>query len=367
MQKDIQKRKISVIVTIYNTPEKYLRKCIESIISQTLKEIEIILVNDGSVSEIQEICENYATQDNRIKLINQPNKGESVARNVGIENATTDNIIFVDSDDWIELETCELIEKTIREINYDYDMILFNCYVDYRNKSIKNMFYPKSGLLKDNDIEQLQIQSIEKGITKYYPKECNVSVVWAKVYNKGFIKKYSLKFIPNLVRMTDAVFNLEVLEKAKRVYVMKEYLYHYRQNELSICQKYSKDTIKYYQTYIEIVKKHIEKYNKKQEFKDILNIKVVTSIDRYMYNYYFHKDNPKQYRQVTEEFKYQLGKELYQNAMRDVKSQYLSIYQRMVLYNAKKKRILILKLLKDIKYIIKSITRRQREKRKEVY
>lgn len=355
MQKDIQKNKISVIVTIYNTPEKYLRKCIDSIINQTLKEIEIILVNDGSTAEIQEICETYAKQDSRIKLINQQNKGESVARNVGIENATTNNITFVDSDDWIESNTCELIEKNIREVNYNYDIILFNCYVDYRNKSIENMFYPKSGLLKDNDIEQLQIQSIEKGITNYYPQECNVSVVGAKVYNKNFIKGNRLKFIPNLVSMTDAVFNLEVLEKAKRVYVMQEYLYHYRQNELSICQKYSKYTIKYYETYIEIVKNHIEKYNKKQEFKDILNIKIITSIDRYMYNYYFHKNNPKQYKQVKKEFKCQLGKELYQNAMSDVKSQYLSIYQKLVLYNSRKKRIFALKLLKDIKYIIKNI------------
>ena len=76
--------KISVIVTIYNTPEKYLRKCIDSIVNQTLKEIEIILINDGSTQEIQKICEEYKKRDSRIKLINQKNQGESVARNVGI-------------------------------------------------------------------------------------------------------------------------------------------------------------------------------------------------------------------------------------------------------------------------------------------
>ena len=88
---DNMDKKITVIVTIYNTPEKYLKKCIDSIIKQTFKEIEIILVNDGSDKKTSEICRQY--KDERIKLIEQKNMGESVARNVGIENAATENII----------------------------------------------------------------------------------------------------------------------------------------------------------------------------------------------------------------------------------------------------------------------------------
>ena len=227
--------KISVIVTIYNTPEKYLKKCIDSIINQTLKEIEIILVNDGSSEDIRNICEKYKIQDKRIKLINQNNMGESVARNVGIENSTTKNITFVDSDDWIEPNMCLELVNYINLIKQNYDIIVFDCFVDYNKKIIKNDFYIKDGLLNKEDIEEIQLQNIEKGITRYYPPETNISVPWAKIYNKDFIEKNDLKFVPNIIRMPDAIFNMEAFEKAETIYNFKRYLYHYQKNDFSIC------------------------------------------------------------------------------------------------------------------------------------
>ena len=345
--------KISVIVTIYNTPEKYLRKCIDSITKQTLKEIEIILINDGSTQEIQKICEEYKKKDSRIKLINQKNQGESVARNVGIANSTTNNITFVDSDDWIEPNMCEKIYNYIKTINEEYEIIIFNCFVDYPNKQIKNDFYPKQGLLDEKDLEEIQLQNIEKGITKYYPPESNISVPWAKVYNKQFINKNNLKFVPNIIRMPDAIFNMEAFEKSRKIYVLQEYLYHYQKNEFAICQRYSKDTINYYETYFKFVKQYIQKYNKNEKFKDTLNLKIVTSIDKYMYNYFFHKDNPQ--KDLDKEFKELLDKELYRNAIKKAKTEYLSTYQKLILKYAEKKRIIILKILYKIKTILKNM------------
>ena len=347
--------KISVIVTIYNTPEKYLKNCIDSIINQTLKEIEIILVNDGSNEHIKNICEKYKIQDNRIKLINQKNMGESVARNVGIKNSTTKNITFVDSDDWIESNMCFELVNYINSINQNYDIIVFDCFVDYNNKIIKNSFYPKEGLFNKEDIEEIQLQNIEKGITKYYPLETNISVPWAKVYNKDFIEKNNLKFVPNIIRMPDAIFNMEAFEKAKTIYNFKKYLYHYQKNDFSICQRYSKDTIKYYETYFEFVKDYIKKYKKNEKFIDTLNLKIVTSIDIYMYNYFFNKDNPKRLKETKKEFRELLDKEIYKNAIKEVKIQYLSFYQFLVLKHSKMKRIFILRILKKIKEILKKI------------
>lgn len=347
------KSKITVIVTIYNTPSEYLIKCIESIINQTLKEIEIILVNDGSTEEIRGICEKYKNKDSRIKLINQGNQGESVARNVGIENATTDNITFVDSDDWIEQDMCEKIYNYIEKIGKDYEIIIFNCYVDYPNKKIENIFYPVAGLLNQEDMEQIQLQNIEKGITKYYPPESNVSVIWSKVYNKEFINKNDLKFVPKIIRMPDAIFNMEAFEKAKKVYVLQENLYHYQKNGFSICQRYSKETINYYETYFKFVKKYIQKYNKNEKFVDTLNIKIVTSIDNYMYNYFLHRDNPQSIKYRKAEFRKLLDKELYQKAITEVKAKYLSLYQKMILKNAKDKNINNLFLLRKIKDILR--------------
>lgn len=345
-------KQISVIVTIYNTPETYLRKCIESIVKQTFKEIEIILINDGSTNNVKRICEEYKKKDSRIKLINQENQGESVARNVGIENATTQNITFVDSDDWIEETTCEEIYNYIQEIESNYDIIIFNSIIDYQKKKVKNKFYPKQGLLDKKDIEDIQLQNIEKGISKYYPPESNISVAWSKVYKKEFIQKNNLKYVPNIIRMTDAIFNMEAFEKAEKIYVLQKYLYHYQKNDFAICQKYSKDTIKYYETYIEFVKQYIEKYKKNDKFKSILNIKIVTSIDKYMYNYFFHKDNKKDKKYIRKEFKEILEKPLYKNAISNVEKKYLSTYQKLILMQAKKKRIFMLKILYEMKKII---------------
>lgn len=103
--------KLTVIIPVYNT-EKYLKRCIESVINQTFLDLEIILVDDGSTDQSASICDDYARRDNRIKVIHKTNGGLSDARNTGIKEATSEFISFVDSDDWLALDI------------YDYTIIL---------------------------------------------------------------------------------------------------------------------------------------------------------------------------------------------------------------------------------------------------
>lgn len=351
-KRNIKNPKLSIIIITYNTPRQYLQKCVESIINQTYKQIEIIIIDDGSTNDVKKIINQY--QDSRIKLIRQENQGESVARNVGINTATTNNLIFVDSDDYVEKNMCQKVVEYLK-VNPQYDIIIYNCYVDFKRKIVKNKFYPKEGILNQEDIEQIQLQNIEKGIVKYYPPKTNISVVWAKVYNKEFILKNNLKFIPNIIRMPDALFNSEAFEKAQKIYVLDEYLYHYRQNEFSICNRYSENTVEYYETYIKLMKEYIKKYNKDNKFIDTLNLKTVTCIDIFMSNYYFNKNNNKSNKEIEKEFKELLNKNLYVEAFNKVKGEYLSSYQKLVLINAKKGNINMLRYLKKIKNMINSI------------
>ena len=99
---------LSVIVPVYNT-EKYLRECLDSIINQTFRDIEIICVNDGSTDKSLEILKEYALKDNRIKVITQGNKGQSVARNIGLNNASGKYITFIDSDDYLDFNTYKIV------------------------------------------------------------------------------------------------------------------------------------------------------------------------------------------------------------------------------------------------------------------
>lgn len=98
--------KVSVIVPVYNV-EPYLRQCLDSIVSQTLKDIEIILIDDGSTDGSGEICDEYKREDHRIRVIHKVNEGLSAARNDGIDASTAPYIMFVDGDDWVEPEFCE--------------------------------------------------------------------------------------------------------------------------------------------------------------------------------------------------------------------------------------------------------------------
>ena len=113
---------ISVVVPVYNI-EKYIHKCIESLIHQSMKDIEIILVDDGSFDKTGEICDSYAKCDNRIIVIHKSNEGLSSARNVGIEASNSDYIMFVDGDDWVEANFCELPYNYAK--NKNVDLVLF--------------------------------------------------------------------------------------------------------------------------------------------------------------------------------------------------------------------------------------------------
>ena len=112
---------ISIIIPAYNV-EKYISKCLESIIKQTYSNIEIILVDDGSTDKTSEICDEYEKKDDRIKVIHTENRGVSEARNKGLENVKGNWITFVDSDDWIEEDFCEVLLKKIKD--YDADIAL---------------------------------------------------------------------------------------------------------------------------------------------------------------------------------------------------------------------------------------------------
>ena len=117
----MNKPKISVIVPVYNV-DRYLEICIDSLINQTYDNLEIILINDGSTDDSKLICEKYLKLDKRIKLINQKNKGVSSARNNGIRNSSGEYIVFVDSDDWVDLDYFERLYNAAKK--YDSDIAL---------------------------------------------------------------------------------------------------------------------------------------------------------------------------------------------------------------------------------------------------
>ncbi len=205
---------ISVIIPIYNV-EKYLTKCIESVINQTYKNLEIILVNDGSTDNSKEIIDKYSSIDSRIKVINKKNGGLSDARNVGIELAKGEYITFLDSDDWIELNMYEKLYKYIKQENADIVQCSYQKVYDEEVNNQKNK-------------EEVNIMSGEKSLYNLGEKTV---VVWNKIYKRELFN--DIRF-PKGKYHEDEFTIYKVLYKANKIVDLNLPLVYYRQREDSI-------------------------------------------------------------------------------------------------------------------------------------
>lgn len=207
--------KVSIIVPIYKVPENFLIKCIESLKSQTLKEIEIILVDDGSPDNCGKICDKYAKNDDRIKVVHQNNKGLSAARNTGYKKASGQWITFVDGDDWIENNMCEYLYSHIQK---GIDITCCGVIKDYGNKQY---YYQYDTKYQDNKLyTDKEIKYMQKELLDY---NGNNAWAYAKLINKEFLNKYNIMHDEELRQGAEALeFNLRMFEKAKRNIIFKK-------------------------------------------------------------------------------------------------------------------------------------------------
>ena len=207
--------KFSIIVPVYNV-EKYLPKCLDSLVNQTYKDIEIICINDGSTDNSLQILEKYAINDNRIKIINQENQGVSIARNVGIDNATGDYILFLDSDDCLELDACQ---KIVEKLDKDIDILFFGYKFLKNYKSCKICSYP------DDMNNKKYISPINLNICI---NKLSCRTVWGKVYKTKRLKDLNIKFPTNLNFGEDTLFIISNLINNSSIKVINDVLYNYR-------------------------------------------------------------------------------------------------------------------------------------------
>lgn len=202
---------ITVIVPIYNV-EKYLEKCIDSIINQTYKDIEILLINDCSKDNSLEICKEMKKKDERISIINLPNNhGVSYARNIGIENSNGEYIAFVDSDDYIDSKMLEILMRNLIESKSDISICGFN------NNNYSKIINSKKVL----DKKQMLLEITGKDSFQGYV--CN------KLYRKSIIKKYKIMFDENITISEDLLFNCEYISKIEKGIYDSQKLYNYIQ------------------------------------------------------------------------------------------------------------------------------------------
>lgn len=215
---------ISVIVPVYKT-EKYLRKCVDSILSQTYSNLEVILVDDGSPDGCPAICDEYAKKDHRVQVIHKKNEGQAIARNTALKIATGDYVTFVDSDDWVDLD---LYEKVMRK--KPFEVAVFGC----------TYVYPET--VKQHEVVPSKVPDVlswEKDGNKaaFLVKSSLLGYACNKIYSRKIVGE--LRFHDVKLR-EDLLFNIAVFGRTERIQLINCPGYYYVQHrESSLHKKYT--------------------------------------------------------------------------------------------------------------------------------
>lgn len=205
--------KISVIVPVYNG-EEYLGECIESILRQTHGDLELIIVDDGSTDGSAEICDEYAGKDKRVKVYHQENGGASRARNLGLEKARGEYVMFVDADDWLEDEA---LERLSAEIGGSADLVIGNMYMVQRGEKTPKLLGESAAENGEGAFEFMTYNYLWGPIAKLYRKDC---------LKRGFRE--------GCLVGEDLLFNFENRENFKAYQYIAQPLYNYRKNHSSV-------------------------------------------------------------------------------------------------------------------------------------
>ncbi len=242
---------ISVIVPVYNVKD-YLEKCVNSIINQTYKNLEIILVDDGSKDESGKICDELKEKDCRIKVIHKENGGLSDARNAGIKIATGAYIGFVDSDDYIEEDMFETLHRIIKEHNSDISIVSFNEIYKGKTIGVRN----SKNLERMNKIEAMKELLIDSKIQSY---------AWNKLFKRDLFN--GIEF-PTNKNFEDIATTLLLFEKANKVVLLEEPKYNYVRRDNSIIGVKSYKT---YKDYLDVISSKYDYLDGKYEELDVWN------------------------------------------------------------------------------------------------
>ena len=313
-------------IAAYNV-EKYLNKCIESIVNQTYENIEIILIDDGSNDNSGIICDEYAKKDNRIIVVHKENGGVSSARNKGLKIAKGEWISFVDADDWIEQTFCQTLLNKVTQEQADIALCGYN-------------------RITDNRIEKINAnnQEVFLNSNEYLVKSLNPQTGFGFCHMK-LIKKEVLKSISFNERIEvgeDALFNIQLSTYIKKAVFLKQPLYNYRINNQSVVKRYDENYANKYLKSMKIIEEYIwQEYNEENE--ENIEIKqnyynfVAYHIMLIIVNYCYHPDNKMCNAQRKNMLKEVINNDLFIIGLKKSNYNNISLTRKITLYTLKHK------------------------------
>lgn len=225
--------KLSIIIPVYNV-EKYLDRCVQSVLNQTLRDIEIILVDDGSPDNCPKMCDEYARKNQNIRVVHKKNAGLGMACNTGIEAATGEYIAFCDSDDWVDADMYEIMYNVAKK--HDADVVYTGLKrVDGKGKILGYLPHPNAFKMYERDKVRLLADDMIASLpAERYDRKIQVSAK-TNIYRLALLKTNDIHFVSEREYPSeDLIFNVSVLMKANRACVIPQYFYNYFVNNNSI-------------------------------------------------------------------------------------------------------------------------------------
>lgn len=339
-------RKISVIVPVYNTDETYLQNCINSILSQSHQDIELILINDGSTNGAPLLCQNAAQNDSRVLYLTQENAGVSVARNNGLDHATGEYVIFCDGDDFL---SDGIIKTLVSAVDNDAsmadkDIIFFGYVTSYTNREISRVLNsPDMSVFKPEALEL----AILRGDKRLGPVE--VGAPWGKFIKRSVIENGNIRFTPGLRKGQDTVFSLHLLSRCKSASYLPVAGYHYRMSTQSISHRFNPEIVDIMEKTLNAYQGFVDSENKDEEFKDAVKRKYFGVLcGEYIELYLGNKNNPDSFSKRAKQFGALADKEPYSSVINSLDISNMKGLSALELRLIRKKHIKLLFLEKAL-------------------
>ena len=270
--------KVSIIVPVYNVAP-YLHQCMDSLIDQTYRNIEIICVDDGSTDASGEILDQYAKTDDRVLAIHTTNAGVASARNTALSYAAGEYITFVDGDDWIDIAACE--RAVLHAEAQHADLVLWPYIREFSNHSAPKVIFPEGKSFGEYECRELQRRMI--GLLRNElarPENADaICTVWGKLYRREIIEQNNIRFtdLQHIGTYEDGLFNLYYLAHVKRAVYIPDYLSHYRKNT-GMTSRYRSKLRSQWKNLFSDMRGYIKEHECDSGFEEALNNRISLSI-----------------------------------------------------------------------------------------
>lgn len=337
---------ISIVVPVYKVPEQLLRKCIDSLVFQTFKDIEIILVDDGSPDECGKICDEYAEVDNRIRVIHKQNGGLVSARNAGFETITGEWHMYLDGDDWIDLDTCESVVRYIKKFS-DVDIVFWKYIQELKDRSIKGKCEwpckePEHLYINDD------CKEIARNVLVY---KSGIATAYCKLINTKYAREHNISHDSRLKQGMEGIeFSLRAFYSAKKILYINAYWNHYYFNPDSISKLGSEYNAKCITDCIKVMEEDISSYPEKDSFTECLYQRVVYALIATGLSTFFHQSCKDGLWTRTRKFtKFINDYDFYSKAIKNCSTSGIDTQRKVVLYAFKMKLYFLLQFVSFVK------------------